>query len=98
MDKKIYLTPQEQELFRVISSMQLVDTTTIHEIFPGKSPHQVNRILSRLSQKGYLHRVKKGVYLISPHPSGSVDIKKPVFPRPGPLQRVYRVLLCTQAV
>lgn len=77
MDKKIYLTPQEQELFRVISSMQRVDTATIHEIFPGKSPHQVNRILSRLSQKGYLHRLKKGVYLISPHPSGSVDIQNP---------------------
>ena len=77
MKKKIYLTPEEQEVFRVLSSMQRVESGTVREIFPEKSPHQVNRVLSRLSGKGYLHRVKKGVYLVSPQPSDTGEIRDP---------------------
>jgi predicted transcriptional regulator of viral defense system len=70
-----YLNRQEQMIFNAISSADIVNSNEIKDIFPGLKPYQVNKVCSSLSSKGYLHRLKKGVYLIQEKPSNIPVIK-----------------------
>lgn len=62
-------------IFNAISSADIVNSNEIKDIFPGLKPYQVNKVCSSLSSKGYLHRLKKGVYLIQEKPSNIPVIK-----------------------
>ncbi|UZE92318.1 MAG: hypothetical protein IB616_00365 [Methanosarcinales archaeon] len=77
MSKNIYLSKQEQMIFNVISSIDIVHTDDIGGLFPNLKLHQINKICSNLSSKGYLYRLKKGVYLIQKKPSTVPVIKNP---------------------
>lgn len=44
---------------------------------PETGTRQINKICHGLSKKGYLHRVRKGVYLVSEKPSVTPVIKNP---------------------
>ncbi len=75
MTENTYLNRQEQMIFNAISSADIVNSNEIKDIFPGLKPYQVNKVCSSLSSKGYLHRLKKGVYLIQEKPSNIPVIK-----------------------
>lgn len=62
-------------IFNAISSADIVNSNEIKDIFPGLKPYQVNKVCSSLSLKGYLHRLKKGVYLVQKKPSDIPVIK-----------------------
>jgi len=77
MDKNIYLSRQEQMIFNVISSTDIAYIDEIADLFPNVKPNQINKICSGLSSKGYLYRLKKGVYLVQMKPSDIPAIKNP---------------------
>jgi predicted transcriptional regulator of viral defense system len=53
-----------------------VSADEIRELFPGLSQGMVRKVLSSLSKKGYLTRLKKGLYLVN-EPPGNPSIKNP---------------------
>ncbi|MEA2054373.1 MAG: hypothetical protein U9O96_04565, partial [Candidatus Thermoplasmatota archaeon] len=77
MNKNIYLNRQEQMIFNLLSSIDIISIGGIKDLFPNLKPHQINKICSHLSSKGYLYRLKKGVYLIQERPSDIPLIKNP---------------------
>lgn len=77
MNKKIYMSPREQMIFELISTLDMAYNEEINEVFPCLKPHQINKICSNLSSKGYLHRLKKGIYLVHERPSAFPVIKNP---------------------
>lgn len=77
MIKNIYLSKQEQMVFNVISSADMAYTDEMEDIFPILKPHQINKICYSLSSKGYLYRLKKGIYLVQKKPSQFPAIKNP---------------------
>lgn len=78
MKKKIYLTPSEQNLFSALSSQHIIDTGLLQEIFPEIPPVSLNKTIADLAKKGYLHRVKKGVFTISGTPGKNPEIHDPL--------------------
>jgi len=77
MNKNIYLSKQEQMIFHTISSNDIVHTGEIGDLFPNLKSYQINKICSSLSSKGYLYRLKKGIYLVQEKPSDISVIKNP---------------------
>ena len=77
MNKNTYLSKQEKLIFIVISSLDIVHTGEIKDLFPDLKPYQINKICHSLASKGYLHRLKKGVYLVQKNPSEIPVIKNP---------------------
>jgi len=77
MNKNIYLSKREQMIFNLISTLDMAYSEEIEEVFPELKPHQINKICSNLSLRGYLHRLKKGVYSIQERPSTVPVIKNP---------------------
>lgn len=65
-------------IFNAISSIDIVNSAEIMNIFPGLNSYQVNKVCSSLSSKGYLYRLKKGVYLVQTKPS-DVPVVKNVY-------------------
>lgn len=78
MKKNIYLTPAEQKVFGAISSENIIDTRSLQEIFPEIPAPGLNKIVAGLAKKGYLHRVKKGTYVVSGKASQSPQVHDPV--------------------
>lgn len=77
MDKNIYLTRREQEIFNAISSADVIQVGEIQGLFPHLNSKEINKICSSLSSKGYLYRVKRGTYLVQQRPSRTPVIKNP---------------------
>jgi predicted transcriptional regulator of viral defense system len=77
MDKNNYLRRQEQMVFNAISTLDMAYNKEIGAVFPDLKPHQINKICSNLSAKGYLHILKKGIYLVQARPSAVPVIKNP---------------------
>jgi predicted transcriptional regulator of viral defense system len=76
--KKIYLTPGEQALFSALSSRHIIDTASLQEVFPDIPPLSLNKTVANLAKKGYLHRVKNGVFTVSGIPSENPEIQDPL--------------------
>ncbi len=64
-------------VFNLISSVDIIFNDEIEGLFPNLKPYQINKICSALSSKGYLHRLKKGSYLVQKEPSDVPIIKNP---------------------
>ena len=64
-------------IFNLIATLDMTYSEEIEEIFPDLKPHQINKICSNLSSKRYLHRLKKGIYLVQERPSAVPVIKNP---------------------
>lgn len=77
MNKNIYLSKQEQMIFNAISSSDIAYTDEIVGFFPDLKLYQINKICSSLSSKGYLYRLKKGIYLVQKKPSHTPIIENP---------------------
>jgi len=77
MNKKNYLTREEQILFSTIKNTDVINNDFIKEIFPTYSSQKINKICHQLMSKGYLHAIKRGAYIVNEIPS-----KKPVIRNP----------------
>ena len=64
-------------IFNLISALDMAYNEEIGGVFPDLKPRQINKICSNLSSKGYLHRLKKGIYLVQKKPSDIPAIKNP---------------------
>ena len=76
MMKNYYLSRTEQELISILKSADMVTIEEIAELFPGLSGDMVKKVLSSLVRKGYLYRLKRGLYLVNEEP-GKPLIKNP---------------------
>ena len=79
MEKNIYLTGSEQEIFNLIkkASGNVVTLKDIKRLFPDISRGKINKVCSSLSKKGHLYRIKRGVYIIQQEPSQKPLVSNP---------------------
>ncbi len=77
MDKKNYLSHEEQILIQEIKKTEVIDNSFIKEIFPKYSSQKINKICHNLISKGYLYKIKKGSYLVNEKPSKKPTITNP---------------------
>ena len=77
MQKKNYLTKEEQIIHSTIKKTDIIDNVHIKEIFPHYPTKKINKICHSLLSKGYLYPIKKGVYLIHETPSKDPMIRNP---------------------
>ena len=63
MQKKNYLTFQEQKLYEVIKDTKTpFFTNDICEMFPELEKQRINRLLKSLKDKKYINQLRKGIY------------------------------------
>lgn len=62
--KNNYLTPMEQMIYSFIFDLDIVCTDDIKKAFPELTSQHINKVFSSMSKKGYLRRLKRGVYLV----------------------------------
>jgi predicted transcriptional regulator of viral defense system len=77
MQKKNYLSPEEQILFTTIQTVDVITHDHIKELFPTYASQKINKLCHTLLSKGYLYPLKRGVYLINDIPSTQPLIKNP---------------------
>jgi len=79
MNKNIYLSKSEQEIFNPLlrSNEWMVGNDQIKNIFFQMNNVKVNKGISGLIKKGYLHKIKRGKYLIQEIPSENPLIRDP---------------------
>jgi predicted transcriptional regulator of viral defense system len=70
MQKNIYMSPSEQRIANAVKSTgrSTITGERLRELCQGLSRQAVNRACSSLSRKGYLHRLKRGLYLFQERP------------------------------
>ena len=62
MDRKNYLTPEEQRLWGYIKEKQIIETEIVGQIFPEFSDNKRNKILHALYTKRFLNRAQRNLY------------------------------------
>ena len=62
MDKKNYITREEQKIWEYIKNKGILDNELVKNIFPDVSKNKRNKILHSLHKKGYLKRARKDLY------------------------------------
>lgn len=77
MDKKNYLTGEEQNIFSTIKKTDILDNEFIKEIFPNYPSQKINKICHKLIRKGYLYPIKRGAYIVNETPSEKPIINNP---------------------
>lgn len=75
MEKNIYLTRTEQSLFETIRETDVISLDEIIGLFPRIKAGMRNKVLSSLSKKGYLYRIRNGLYLVNKSPSKQPQIE-----------------------
>ncbi|WP_324735225.1 type IV toxin-antitoxin system AbiEi family antitoxin [Thermococcus sp. SY098] len=76
MMKNYYLSRTEQELMSILKSAEIVTIQEVENLFPRLSKDMIKKVLSSLVKKGYLYRLKRGLYLVNEEP-GKPLIKNP---------------------
>jgi len=70
MTKNYHLTPLEQDLMGALDGPEgIVDTADLADRLPAHAKQTINKLVSSLASKGYLHRLKRGNYLYQRIPS-----------------------------
>ena len=77
MDKKNYLTKEEQILFSTLRHTTVIDHAFIQELFPTYASQKINKLCHQLLSKGYLYPLKRGSYLVNDTPSDKPLIQNP---------------------
>jgi len=77
MDKKNYLTKEEQLLFSTIQHTNVIDHAFIQELFPTYTTQKINKLCHQLLTKGYLYPIKRGAYIVNTTPSDKPLIQNP---------------------
>lgn len=73
MEKNIYLTPKEQRIFGVIGKKDVITHEEIEDMFPREKA--MNKSIHGLIGKGYLCKLRRGLYATCPE--GSLAIGDP---------------------
>jgi len=77
MKKNYYLTKSEQLVFNVIKNVDVVSINELKDLFPELSEAMIYKVASSLERKGYLYRLKKGLYLVQKKSSKEPIIENP---------------------
>jgi len=79
MQKNIYLTPQEQNIHRLLrkDAGSIITTARLKDLYPGQNTQSINKLCFSMAKKGYLYRIKKSAYLIHDEPSKKIIIHDP---------------------
>ncbi|MHA1798769.1 MAG: type IV toxin-antitoxin system AbiEi family antitoxin domain-containing protein [Candidatus Helarchaeota archaeon] len=79
MNENIYLSKFEQEIYNPLfkSDEWIITNKQIKDMFYNKSDATINKIISGLIKKGYLYKIKRGMYLIQKEPSPKPLMKDP---------------------
>jgi predicted transcriptional regulator of viral defense system len=77
VNENIYLSKNEQTIFNTLPHDGIEKTKDILKLFPKTRRNKINKISSGLSSKGYMKRLKKGVYLVQDKPTGKPVIDDP---------------------
>jgi len=64
MLKNSYMSRTEQDVMRVLEGVEIVSFEDVSHLFPELSRDMVRKVLSSLSKKGYLFRLKRGLYAV----------------------------------
>jgi predicted transcriptional regulator of viral defense system len=56
---------------------ELITSQRLHGLCPELPRQAINRTCSSLSRKGYLHRLRRGLYLLQPKPSATPKLDDP---------------------
>ncbi len=72
MQKNYYMTKSEQSVYNAIKSAEILSSEDIKEMVPEMSGSMLRKTLSSLERKGYLYRIKRGLYLVKPPDSGLI--------------------------
>ncbi len=71
------MTSREQEIYNSVRHVYVITTKEVKGLFPDISEGMIYRLLSSLEDKGYLYRVKRGLYLVQKKPSDIPIIENP---------------------
>ena len=77
MEKNYYLTKTEQKIFNVIKHAKIITAKEVADLFPELSREMIYKVLSSLEKKGYLYRIKNGLYLVQQIPAKEPIIENP---------------------
>jgi len=77
MQKKNYLSRDEQTLYATLQRVDVITHDHIKELFPEYSFQKINKLCHNLLVKGYLYPLKRGLYLINEIPSDHPIVKNP---------------------
>lgn len=77
MQKKNYLSKEEQIVYATISRTDVIDHIHIKELFPKYPSQKINKICHNLISKGYLYSLKRGAYVVNDEPTKQPVIKNP---------------------
>lgn len=66
MNKKNYASPLEQEVLFKLTKAEIISIGEIQDIFPHIAKRSLINTVSGLNKKGYLYRLKNGLYLVTP--------------------------------
>ena len=66
MNKKNYASPLEQDILSRITKADLISIEELKDLLPHIGHRSLINTVSSLSKKGYLHRLKNGLYLVAP--------------------------------
>lgn len=95
--KNYYLSKTEQELIRVLKSADTVTIQEIEGLFPKLSKDMIKKVLSSLVRKGYLYRLRRGIYLVNEEP-GKPLIKKSIPNSTHALSGLHRILISVKTL
>lgn len=62
MDKKNYMSKEEQMLWEFIGEKDIITTELVGFIFPDFSKNKINKLLHSLIKKDYIRRAERGFY------------------------------------
>lgn len=62
MIEKNYLTREEQALWEYLGNKQVISARLVRAVFPEMKSAKQNNLLHNLYKKGFLRRIKKGMY------------------------------------
>lgn len=77
MEKNYYITKSEQMVYNAIKSAEIVSLQDIREMLPEIGSPMLKKILHSLESRGYLHRIKRGLYMVKKSPSDGVVLENP---------------------
>ena len=77
MEKNYYMTKREQTVYNAVKSAEIVSLTDIKEMLPQMSAPMLRKTVHSLEKKGYLYRIKRGLYIVKKSPSTGIALENP---------------------
>lgn len=78
MESYIGLSSTEQVVYNNVRDLSVLSLDKVTDLFPSLQRQQLLKVLSSLTRKGYLHRVRRGLYLLTDPFSDQPVIEDPM--------------------